>query len=318
MQQLESLGISRLTKTKIELLKTFGKIKKVKDEGFFVDVDLVLTDDGLETYNNIPTLRSRYYNYPIREGDLVMLLTVDHLQNDFFEKGEFGEFPATYNSYVAIPVSTLNQFLKGSDKQGSQQGGGNSQSSDVIDFTNFFHVRTPKLNFQASINEDKFLIKADKVDYESTYKNFTETIKEKETHNVEGDAEFNYKKTFKDTVEGEATLIFKANSSYTYESTLKFNVKGNWEIAADSNVQFRVSNFFEVNSSGGLSLQASQPISIRTGESLGSLIAEGFNLIASSTTGPIPQAPSGISTGPTMASGSALSAVASRILKVCS
>ena len=326
MFQLEALGLNRLTQRDISLIRTIGKIRDVKEEGFFVDVDLLLTDEGLEPYYNIPTIRSKYYNYPIRKGDLVLLLTISHLQNDVMEKGNFADYPAVYDSYIAVPFNILSEFKTGKKETNTTEGDatetqpqeGSTDENEQVDFTNFFHLRTPEQNFQAYVNEEKTYITAKKVDFEAYFKAWKETIEETKECLIKGDYNATYESAYNDTIKGNLTHKTEGTADYSCESNVSYDIKGTYDIQVSGNFTIGTETHYEVNSQGSLMLQAAQPITIRVGENLGSLIAEGFNLIASSMTGPIPQSPSGVQSGPTMANGGQLSAVASRILRVVS
>ena len=298
----------KLSQSQIALPTTFGKILAVKEEGFYVDVQLCSGDAGLEPYQNIPTMRSKYYNYPIRIGDFVILLPMSHLQNSFYEMGSFGGLvPASYNSYVAIPISLTMEFLSGLGLAGTQS---------PEPFTNFFHIRTPQLGTQAYINENEINVSGPMTDWNNHIQNWNSVMEQSWTNHIKQD--------YSNTVEGNTTLetsgnykrTTKGNENIEVTGNSDLQVQGNTSINAQSQYDLQIQSTGKVTCQGKLTIQSSTPITIQTGETLGALIAEGFNLIASSMTGPIPQAPSGISVGATMANGGQLTAVATRILQV--
>ncbi len=112
-------AVRQLSQLDTSIPCTMAKVKEVKDDGFYVKVNVALPNEGAEEYDYIPTLRSKYFTYPVREGDFVILTTLSHLQAKYFNTGEFDSQPAPYQSYVAIPFNLRSEFKNYSDDEGN-------------------------------------------------------------------------------------------------------------------------------------------------------------------------------------------------------
>ncbi|EGV1470921.1 hypothetical protein JF110_001646 [Campylobacter jejuni] len=145
-------GLNAVINKEPNLINTYAIVKEVYDEGYSVDVELVLKSEGLETFKNIPVLKNPYYNTPIRKDDLVILLTLSHLQNNFLETGEL-ENPPMFQSYFALPYVLKRGF---NDSK----------------FTNFFHLQTPEGKSKILLNEDRCEIDMKESSIQITSKQF--------------------------------------------------------------------------------------------------------------------------------------------------
>ncbi|HDZ5057793.1 TPA: hypothetical protein RTG63_001656 [Campylobacter jejuni] len=128
-------GLNAVVEKEPNLVNTYAKVVEVKDDGYNIDVELILKSEGLETFKNIPVLKHPYYNVPIRKDDLVILLTLSHLQENFLETGEL-ENPPLFQSYFALPYVLKENF-------------------EHAEYTNFFHLRTPEGKSKITLNEDE-------------------------------------------------------------------------------------------------------------------------------------------------------------------
>ncbi|HEC1823343.1 TPA: hypothetical protein R1765_001967 [Campylobacter coli] len=123
-------GLNAVIDQPLEALNTFAKVVEVYNNGYTIDVELVLKSEGLEQYKNIPVLKNAYYNTPIRKDDIVVLLNLSHLQNSFIDTGVL-ENPVFMPSYFALPFVLKEKFK----------------------YTNFFHLATPEGKTTAIANE---------------------------------------------------------------------------------------------------------------------------------------------------------------------
>lgn len=133
-------GLGNVLPKNISLPHTFAKVIEVYNEGYFIDVELILKSDGLETYKNIAVLKNKYFNTPILKDDIVILITLSHLTNDFLESGEL-ENPSPMQSYLALPYVLKKDF-------------------ENQEFKNFFYLRTPKNKVKIDITENVINIDA--------------------------------------------------------------------------------------------------------------------------------------------------------------
>ena len=150
MQSINALSSSQALLTAIKklasnansqpsLIRTFGLVTAVKENGFYVDVTTLINKEQQEPIENVPVVHNRYLNYYIVEGDIVMLLTISHLQENVLETGELLEaYPI--ESYIAIPMVLKTDY----------------------DYNNEFRLRTPQKTVDITVNEQKLeaLLKA--------------------------------------------------------------------------------------------------------------------------------------------------------------
>lgn len=91
------------------LVKTLATVESIDKEGFLVEVKFLDSKEGDKTIKGVPVLRNKYFNTPIYEKDLVMLLTLDKLFDSFILTGKY-ENVYTVSNYVALPYCIFEQF----------------------------------------------------------------------------------------------------------------------------------------------------------------------------------------------------------------
>lgn len=133
----------------IILPTTFAKVTKINENGSVIDVILVLENVGLSEYKNIPIIKNKYAYAPISEGDIVLLLPISHLLENFLEK-EVIDSVINLNSYVCVPFGV---------------------EKDLKDFTNNFHLKTPKEKIKGEITEDIAKLESESSDLNISFKN---------------------------------------------------------------------------------------------------------------------------------------------------
>lgn len=336
MQDVQFLSaIRQLSQLDTSIPCTMAKVKEVKDDGFYVKVNVALPNEGAEEYDYIPTLRSKYFTYPVREGDYVILTTLSHLQAKYFNDGEFESQPAPYQSYVAIPFNLRSEFRNYSDLDGNaivepkpeeppgppnidipttppvyperpeQEG-----ESDALPFTaDGFHFRTPKLGIQGYATDKELKILGKEALYTLELKDAVQIFEGKNEVWTKGNGKYFTDGDFNEAIKGRYDLSVEGPTNALFKQNYSSRYQGN--VALESNLDFRIT------SGGKVTIQSAQPVTISTGTGrLGSLIAEALMLISSSQTGPI-VTPQGTGTGPTMSNGSQLADIANQILKVC-
>lgn len=106
---LVNKGINDIVAKDLKLPCTIAKVENITNEGFFIDCSLIIRKDNLETYKNIPVMKNKYFNYPILQGDLVVLIEFSHQQSSFFENGQMAEI-VNSPSYLALPWAVAMDF----------------------------------------------------------------------------------------------------------------------------------------------------------------------------------------------------------------
>lgn len=91
------------------LQETLGKVKKIKDNGYFLDVEYTNKALGSQVLSNVPCVKNKYFNTPIKEGDLVILISISHLLENYLNSGSYNEV-ISEESYIAIPFCLKNDF----------------------------------------------------------------------------------------------------------------------------------------------------------------------------------------------------------------
>lgn len=132
-------AIKDLTRESGKLPRTLAYIKKINDEGYTVDVELFEKTLGLQEYKNIPVIKNKYYNTPIAENDLVILLTLSHLLGNYLETKTLDKVLSS-ETYLALPFVLKTDF----------------------EFKNEFALVTPDKEFMLHINKDEISIKSNK------------------------------------------------------------------------------------------------------------------------------------------------------------
>lgn len=132
-------AIKDLTKESGKLPRTLAYVKKINDEGYTIDVELFEKTLGLQEYKNIPVIKNKYYNTPIAENDLVILLTLSHLLGNYLETKTLDKVLST-ETYLALPFVLKTDF----------------------EFKNEFALVTPDKEFMVHINKDEISIKSNK------------------------------------------------------------------------------------------------------------------------------------------------------------
>lgn len=122
---------------------TFGKVVAYEVTGKTVDVELVLKSEGLTPYKNIPLVKNKYVTYPINNGDYVLLISINHLLENFVTTGLIID-AIELNSYVAIPFAL--EF-------------------DLKDITNAIHLNSLNGSVKGFINDEKVEIKSSQADF---------------------------------------------------------------------------------------------------------------------------------------------------------
>lgn len=128
---------------------TFAKVAKINENGSIIDVILILENVGLSEYKNIPIIKNKYAYTPISEGDIVLLLPISHLLENFLEK-EVIDSVINLNSYVCVPFGTEKDFK---------------------DFSNNFHLKTPKEKIKGEITENVAKMESESGDLNFSFKN---------------------------------------------------------------------------------------------------------------------------------------------------
>lgn len=137
-------GLNSLVDKSIDLIRSFGTVVAVLEEGLYVDVVLDHYTLGNETLSNIPVLQNPYLNLPIREGDKVFLTTTSHLLGEYFQVGGFLNYIGIEN-YIAIP--NILQPLRESKE-----------------FGNHFTYLNPEMTYRYLINDSKVEITGETID----------------------------------------------------------------------------------------------------------------------------------------------------------
>lgn len=123
-----------------ELPITLAKIVEVKDEGYYVDVELSHTIDNMQKYQNIPILRNKYSNYPVLKDDIVILLPFAHLLQNYLDNKEYASSDMIYTQcYFALPMCFKEDFKH----------------------KNELSFRTPQEKFLMSINDEKLTLETE-------------------------------------------------------------------------------------------------------------------------------------------------------------
>lgn len=116
---------------------TLAKVLEVKDEGYLVDVELSYKITNMQKFQNIPVLKNKYINYPILKDDIVILLTLSHLLQNYLEKKEYsGDTMIFSQCYFALPMCFKEDFKH----------------------KNELSFRTPDEKFLISLNDEKFTL----------------------------------------------------------------------------------------------------------------------------------------------------------------
>lgn len=102
-------GIQALTQKSEKLPFTLGIVKGIKDKGFRIDVEALIKGANAEVIENVPVLKNKYINSPIRENDFVWLCPLSHLIGMYLETKELSQ-TLTIEEYLAIPGVYKEQF----------------------------------------------------------------------------------------------------------------------------------------------------------------------------------------------------------------
>lgn len=134
LQALKSFNVTN------ELPITLAKIVEVKDEGYYIDVELSHTINNMQKYQNIPVLRNKYSNYPVLKDDIVILLPFAHLLQNYLDNKKYANEDMIYTQcYFALPMCFKEDFKH----------------------KNELSFRTPKEKFLMSINDEKLTLETE-------------------------------------------------------------------------------------------------------------------------------------------------------------
>lgn len=88
------------------------KVKSVKDDGVFVEVEVMLPQEKSDTPTIIPIMQSPYLTLPIKEGDLGIALNCTYLFQDMIEdkKIEESQKAIKENGLFFIPIVSKSGF----------------------------------------------------------------------------------------------------------------------------------------------------------------------------------------------------------------
>lgn len=100
-------GINSSIDKKSELARTIAKITAIN--GGRIDCKRVFREQGEQELSDIPLLKNPYFNTPIFTGDYVLLFTLSHEQQQFWETGEL-DSPLMRESYFAIPYAAQEKW----------------------------------------------------------------------------------------------------------------------------------------------------------------------------------------------------------------
>lgn len=115
---------------------TLAIVKKVIDEGYYVDVELTEKLINMQEYHYVPVLKSKYANSPINKGDLVILMTFSHLLQNYLESKQYAKEIVWESGYFALPLCFKDEFKH----------------------KNEFSVQTPNKKFIITLNDEKLLL----------------------------------------------------------------------------------------------------------------------------------------------------------------
>lgn len=88
------------------------KVKSVKDDGVFVEVEVMLPQEKNDTPTIIPIMQSPYLTLPIKEGDLGIALNCTYLFQDMVEDKKIEEAQKSIkeNGLFFIPIVSKSSF----------------------------------------------------------------------------------------------------------------------------------------------------------------------------------------------------------------
>lgn len=88
------------------------KVKSVKDDGVFVEVEVMLPQEESDTPTIIPIMQSPYLTLPIKEGDLGIALNCTYLFQDMLEDKKIEEPQKSIkeNGLFFIPIVSKSGF----------------------------------------------------------------------------------------------------------------------------------------------------------------------------------------------------------------
>lgn len=88
------------------------KVKSVKDDGVFVEVEVMLPQEKSDTPTIIPIMQSPYLTLPIKEGDLGIALNCTYLFQDMIEDKKIEEAQKSIkeNGLFFIPIVSKSGF----------------------------------------------------------------------------------------------------------------------------------------------------------------------------------------------------------------
>ena len=88
------------------------KVKSVKDDGVFVEVEVMLPQEKSDTPTIIPIMQSPYLTLPIKEGDLGIALNCTYLFQDMVEDKKIEEAQKSIkeNGLFFIPIVSKSGF----------------------------------------------------------------------------------------------------------------------------------------------------------------------------------------------------------------
>lgn len=88
------------------------KVKSVKDDGVFVEVEVMLPQEESDTPTIIPIMQSPYLTLPIKEGDLGIALNCTYLFQDMIEDKKIEETQKSIkeNGLFFIPIVSKSGF----------------------------------------------------------------------------------------------------------------------------------------------------------------------------------------------------------------
>lgn len=88
------------------------KVKKVQDDGVFVEIETMLNKDDVDVERIIPIMQSPYLVLPIKEGDLGIALNCSYLFEEMIEDNQIVEnLPSTKeNGLFFVPLVSKGGF----------------------------------------------------------------------------------------------------------------------------------------------------------------------------------------------------------------
>lgn len=91
------------------LPRVLAKVTSVEDEGYSVEIEFINQTLGAERISGIPVLKNKYVNYPILEGDLVILLTMSETLDSYTKTKNFTN-ALNSDTYFAVPYTMFSDY----------------------------------------------------------------------------------------------------------------------------------------------------------------------------------------------------------------